>query len=173
VAVQALRDSRHSYNEAVRIAIDNQMQELGIQPPQVTKQVSKATRNDWYTGSTILSVDIKMRNFDIGLGDGSITPILAPGVGECPEAEPLSYPVPTLGTLAAHGFSLSLEIEPHEWERDKILRVVYGTEAAKRVVPEAQFAAIMDYICGQAAAKWGPQYGAAREQQEQRYYTAK
>jgi hypothetical protein len=30
----------------------------------------------------------------------------------------------------------------------------------------------MDYICQKAAAKWGPQYGAA-QQQQQTLYTAK
>jgi len=173
VAVQALQDSRHSYNQAVAIAIDKEMQKLGIQPVGVTKRASELIKNDWYTGNTVLFVDIKMRNFDIGLGDGYITPTLVPGVGECPDAEPLSYPVPTLDALAEHGFALSLEIEPHEWERSKVLRVVYGDEARNRVTPELHFARIMDYICQKAAAKWGPQYGAAQQQQQQALYTAK
>ncbi len=173
VAVQALRDTQHSYNQAVTIAIDDQMRKLGIQPIRVAKQVSRLTKNDWYTGSTVLSMAIKMRNFDIGLGDGYITPTLVPGVRECPDAEPLSYPVPTLETLAEHGFVLSLEIEPHEWERGKILRVACGDAPEKRIVPELHFPRIMDYICQAAAARWGPQYGAAQQQQQQALYTAK
>jgi hypothetical protein len=173
VGVQALQDSKHSYNQAVAIAIDKEMQKLGIQPAGVARQASASVRGDWYTGQVVLFVDIKMRNFDIGLGDGYLTPTLVPGVAACPNAQPLSYPVPRLDALARHGFSLSLEIEPHEWERDKPLRIVYGNQPGTRIKPERDFAPIMDHICQKAAAKWGPQYGAAQEQRRQSLYTAK
>jgi hypothetical protein len=114
-----------------------------------------------------------MRNFDIGLGDGEVTPILIPNVPECPDAQPQSYPVPTLDALAKHGFALSLEIEPREWERHKYLRLVHGDKPGTRIRPETDFPIIMDYICQRAAAKWGPQYGAAQEMPQLAMYGAR
>jgi hypothetical protein len=173
VGVRALRDSKHTYNQAVKIALDEEMQKLGIEPTSVARHVSRMIEHDWYTGKTIVSVDIKMRNFDIGLGDGYITPMLIPDVAQCLDARPVSYPVPNLDPLAKHGFALSLEIEPHEWERHKPLRIVYGDRPGTRIRPETDFPLLMDHICRRAAAKWGPQYGAARELQEQARYSAR
>ncbi len=167
VGAQALRDSQHPYNQAVTIALDKEMQKLGIQPASVARRVSGSVRGDWYTGAVVMLVDIKMRNFDIGLGDGYVTPTLVPGVAACPGAQPLSYPVPRLDALARYGFAASVEIEPHEWERHKPLRVVYGNRPGTKLQPERDFPTIMDHICRKAAAKWGPQYGAAQELQRQ------
>jgi hypothetical protein len=173
IATRALQDAQHPYNEAVKIALDEEMQKLGILSAARARQISGSVRNDWYKGSVVLLVDIKMRNFDIGIGDGYVTPTLIPHVAECPNPQPQSYPVPTLAALAKHGFALSLEIEPHEWERHKYLQVVYGDKPGKRIHPETDFPIIMDYICQKAAAKWGPQYGAAQEMQKLAMYAAK
>jgi hypothetical protein len=87
------------------------------------------------------------------LGDGMVTPSLVPNVPPCPGAEPLSYPAPSLDVLARHGFSLTLEIAPHEWESGKILRVAYGNDKPKkRINPEQHVPIIMDYIRRAATA---------------------
>jgi hypothetical protein len=77
-------------------------------------------------------VTIKKRNFDLGLGDGLVTPTLVPNVPKCPSAEPLSYPAPKLDVLAKYGFAMKLEIEPHEWESGKILRIIYGDKKPEK-----------------------------------------
>ena len=158
VAVHALEDPQHKFNQAVKIALDKEMQKLGIQPARVAKQASESVRGKWFTGNVIFHVDMKKRNFDIGLEDGYITPTLIPDVAVCPGAEPLPYPVPTLDVLCKYGFSATLEIEPHEWERHKILQVVYGDEPGKRINPDAHFALIMNDIRRQAVAMYGPEY---------------
>ncbi len=172
IAVRALQDPEHSYNQAVTIALDQEMRKLGIQSAKVAKRASESVKGDWYTGNFVFFVDIKKRNFDIGLDDGYVTPTLVPGVSECPDAEPVSYPVPNLDVLAKYGFKVTLEIEPREWERGKILSVVYGDKPAKRVTPEIHFARYMDTIRQEAAAKYGPEYAPAEPQRQQYTYTA-
>jgi hypothetical protein len=173
IGTRALQDAEHKYNEAVKIALDQEMERLGIQPARVAKQASESVRGKWFTGNVIFQVDMKKRNFDIGLQDGYVTPTLVPEVSECPEAEPVSYPVPTLEVLAKYGFSAKLEIEPHEWERDRILRIVHGDGPGKRINPEEHFAIIMDHIRQEAAARYGPEYGPDRDVKPTTAYTAR
>jgi hypothetical protein len=158
VGARALQDSQHKYNEAVKIAIDEEMQKLGILSGHAAKRATETMRGKWWTGNVIFAVDMKKRNFDIGLKDGYVTPTLIPNVPECPDAQPMRYPVPRLDVLAKYGFAAHVEIEPHEWESGKILRVVYGGGPQKRIIPEEHFAAIMHDIHVQAMAMYGPEY---------------
>ncbi len=157
VGTKALQDSQHRLNEAVKIALDQEMERLGIQPAHVARQASESVRGKWFTGNLLFNVDMKKRNFDIGLENGYVTPTLVPGIAACPNARPLPLPAPRLDVLAKYGFSMNLEIEPHEWESGRILRIVYGNKPQTRVKPE-QFALIMTDIRRQAAAMYGPEY---------------
>lgn len=158
IGTRAIQDAEHPYNRAVEIAIDDELGKLGIQPARVARRASHSVKGDWFTGDTVLFVDMKKRNFDIGLGDGYVTPTIVPDVAECPDAEPISYPVPRLDVPARYGFSISVEIEPREWEKDKILRIVHGDAGDNRINPELHLARIMDHIRQQAAARYGPEY---------------
>jgi hypothetical protein len=122
----------------------------------VARHASQGVKGQWFTGSVLFFVDIKKRNFDIGLDDGFVTPTLLPGVGPCEGAEPLSYPVPNLDVLARHGFSLSLEIESREWERDKIFAVLSKDPKTSRIQPTTDFPILMDYLRKAAEEKYGP-----------------
>ena len=154
VAVHALQDAEHTYDDAVQIALDREMRQLGIQPAAVARQASQSVAGKWFTGKTLFLVTMRKRNFDIGLKDGYLTPVLIPGVAACPKARPTPYPVPKLDVLSRHGFSVKLEIEPHEWEKGKILRVVYGNQPQKRIIPEQHFPIIMDAIRQEASAMY-------------------
>jgi len=158
VAVNALQDAQHPYNQAVQIALDREMARLGILPASVSRQASASVKGSWYTGDVTMMVTMKKRNFDIGLGDGMVTPSLVPNVSPCPGAAPLSYPVPHLDVLAKHGFTMKLEIDPREWESDKIVRIAYGdNKPEKRIDPERHFPVIMEYMRRAAAALY-PQF---------------
>ncbi|OHB64108.1 MAG: hypothetical protein A2Y77_11515 [Planctomycetes bacterium RBG_13_62_9] len=146
VGVRALQDRQHPYNKAVEIAIDEEMQKLGIQPARVARKASESVRGDWYTGSVLFFVDIKNRNFDIGLDDGMITPTLLPGVSACPDAQPLSYPVPTLDVLSKHGFDVTVDIRPREWERGKIFQVLFGDRRDRRIQPANDIPKLMSHV---------------------------
>jgi hypothetical protein len=170
IAVRALQDSQHPYNEAVKIAIDEEMAKLGIQPVQVGRRASDSVKGKWFTGNIALFVDMKKRNFDVGMDDGFVTPTTVPGVVECPGVQPVSYPVPDLDVLEEYGFSVTLEIEPHEWEKNKILRIVHQD---KRINPQLHFAQIMDHMRRQAAARYGPEYDPDRDKDNHPVFTAR
>jgi hypothetical protein len=158
IAVRALQDAQHNFNEAVKIALDREMQTLGIVSARAAKRITNTMRGKWWTGNVIFHVNMKKRNFDIGLNDGYITPTLIPGASECPDAQPTAYPVPSLDVLAQYGFAAKVEIEPHEWESGKILRLVHGEQPQKRINPEKDFAIIMNDIRREAVAMYGPEY---------------
>ncbi|MBP7051473.1 MAG: DUF4056 domain-containing protein [Phycisphaerae bacterium] len=159
IALRALQDTKHSYDQAMTIALDEEMAALGIVPTaREAYRASRSMKGQWYTGTCVLLFDMKKRNFDVGLDDGYVTPTLVPNASSCPQAQPQSYPVPTLDALSNYGFTVTVEIEPREWEKDKILRAAFGDERQKRIDPTVHLAIIMDHIQREAAAKYGPQY---------------
>jgi hypothetical protein len=149
LAVIALRDTRHSYDEAMTLAIDRELEKLGVQPRNVAIAAAEKMRGKWFRGNIL--VDTKKRNFDIGL-DGYVTPTLVPDLQECKRARPFSYPV-TKPKLYIYGFSMKYEIEPREWEKGEILKIVYTNRRGKKIYPAKHFPKIMDYIKRQAIAK--------------------
>jgi hypothetical protein len=153
IAVAALQDAEHPYDQAVTIALNRKMAELGIQPTDMARQAAESVKGQWSKGDVMMFVTIMKRNFDIGLGDGLVTPTLVPNVPPCPGAEPVSCPTPKLDVLARHGFGMKLAIAPHEWESGKIRRVVYaGAQPQKRINPERDYPIILDYIRKNATA---------------------
>ena len=145
LAVKALQDDDHSFDEAMTLAINREMKKLGGQSGKTAKQASENMRGKWFTGNFI--VDTKMRNFDIGL-DGYVTPTLVPGTPEC-GTEPVSIPVPNLEVLKKHGFTMTYEIKPNVLEQAKIFKVIEG----KRVYPEKHYPVIMSSIKEKAVEK--------------------
>jgi len=157
LAAKALRDTAHSYDEAMTIVLDEEMRKLGVQPAAVAKQASASVQYKWYSGSIGTFINMKKRGLDIGVETGYATPILVPNVPSCPGAQPVPYPAPTLQALSDYGFSVVVEIEPHEWEKNRILRIVYPDQPGRRIRPDEHFAAIMFDIRQEAAARYGPE----------------
>jgi len=174
IAAKALRDSEHEYDEAMTLALKRELDDLGIQPRDVAIRASNLVRGLWFSGDFLFLVDMKGRNFDIGLDDGFVTPWLVPslaktqspvaprgtgvrGLPECEGAQPQSYPAPSLDFLSEYGFSAKFELEPKELERHKILSIVYPDpkERRKRIEPAAHFPAIMANIMKDAVEKHG------------------
>ncbi len=157
IAGQVLRTSGSSYDQAMTIALDRELKKLGICSKRTAIEAAKQVRGQWFSGDFLFLVDVKGRNLDIGLDDGFITPWLVPSVAECRGAKPLSYPVPDLHFLADYGFSVKLEIEPREFERGKLLKIVYpdASSRRKRIEPAVHFAPIMEYIERAARKKYG------------------
>jgi hypothetical protein len=160
LAAQALRDTEHTYNQAMTILLDRELQALGVQPVAIARKASASVQGQWYSGSIGTFINMKKRGLDIGQDTGYVLPIRVPEVPGCEGAEPAAYPAPTLKALAHYGFSAVLEIEPHEWEKNKILRIAYPNGGGKRIVPDAHFTLIMNQIRQEAAARYGPTYAA-------------
>jgi hypothetical protein len=68
----------------------------------------------------------------------------------------MAYPAPSLAPAAKYGFTVTLEIEPHEWEKGRILRAAYPDQLGRRIRPDLHFAAIMHDIRQEAIARYGP-----------------
>ena len=161
IAVLALQDVEHPYNEAVTLAIDRELEKLNVQPKHTAIRAAEKVRGLWFSGDFLFLVDIKRRNFDIGLDDGFVTPWIVPSLGECEGAEAQPYPVPNPDLLSEYGFSMKFEVEPREWEKDKILKITYQDrkERKKRLEPAIHLAPIMDYIKEDAVKKYGLDVG--------------
>jgi hypothetical protein len=157
IAMLALKDTEHSYNEAVTLAFDSELRALDAQPGHVSRHAAESVRGPWFTGD-FYWIAMKKRNLDLGLDDGFVTPLLIPSVCECEGAKAKPYPVPSLEFLSEYGFSIKFEIEPNIWEANAILDIAYsdGQQRKKRVEPVVHFPPIMDYIREDAVRKYGP-----------------
>ena len=156
LASRALRDTRHTYDEAMTIVLDAEMRRLGVQTAAVARQASASVRYEWYSGSIGTFINMKKRGLDIGVDTGFVTPILVPNVPGCSGAEPALQPAPRLDGLANYGFAAVPEILPHEWEKGKILRIVYPNGGGNRIRPDIHYGPIMDEIRREAIARYGP-----------------
>lgn len=156
VAARALRDTKHSYDEAVTIALEQELRALGVQPGSVSKQASESVRGRWYIGRLGPLLRVMKRNCDVGADDGCVTPVLVPGLPGATTVGRVSYRVPTLDALSRYGLSARVEIEPHEWEKGKLLRIVYPDGHAKRIRPATDFAPIQARITQDIIDKYGP-----------------
>jgi hypothetical protein len=145
LGAQAVADQEHDYDTAMTIIIKKELQYLGVQSAVTARYASEKMKGKWWEGTPfVVYVEMRERNMDLGYVDGRVTPTLVPGV--CEGAKPLSYPVPTLNTLAKYGFAMTLEVEPREFEKDKILKIVCPDGKGKRIQLATQLPLIMDYI---------------------------
>ena len=143
IAAQALQDDEHSYNKAVTIGLEKELEFLGVRSRHTAWRAAEKMRGKWFDG--LVLVDMKERNFDIGLDDGMVTPTLVPGV--CYDAEPQSYPIPKLDKFDEYGFSMDFEAEPREFERGRILKIIYPNgERRRRIRPAEHIPLVVDYI---------------------------
>jgi len=161
IGAEALRDERHGYDTAVTIGIRKELENLGVQSGNTARKASEKMRGKWYDG--IFFVDMKERNIDIGIDDGMVTPMLVPGV--CEGAEAQSYPVPALEKFEKYGFKLRIEVEPREFEKGKVLKIIYPNGGPKRIRPVKHIGVIVEYI--KKAIKDGGQETSDTEQRTQ------
>ncbi|MFC1738513.1 DUF4056 domain-containing protein [Planctomycetota bacterium] len=156
IGAHALRDTEHTYDEAVTLLIEQVLERLGAQPRKTAKEASEKLKGQWFSGGPLF-VDMKKRNFDVGLVDGYVTPLTLPYGCQSSESEVNLLAVPKADFLADYGLSIKLEIEPREWEKSTIFKIVYPNDSPgrKRIEPTIHFASIMEYIRQSAAKKYG------------------
>lgn len=161
IAVKALRDKLHPYDEAVTLTLEKELEYLEVQPKATAVHAAEQVEGLWFEGSFLFFVDMKRRNFDFGLDNGFVTPWIVPGLSECEDAKPKRYPVPSLDFLDRFHVSVSLEIQPKERVKKKILKVVYPDQSnrKKRINPAVHFPRIMEYIKQDAAQRYGYDVG--------------
>ena len=55
LAAKAIRDSEHSYDEAMTLAIDHELEKLVVQPKRVAMRASEKVKGTWSTGEFLFS----------------------------------------------------------------------------------------------------------------------
>jgi len=155
LATKALRDTEHEYDEALTLAIARELEDLGAQSAHTAREASNSVRGLWFSGDFLFLMDMKARNFDIGMDDGYITPWLVPYLPECGGAEARPYPAPNLDFLSEYGFEIKYEFEPREKQKRRILKIVFDGKKQKYLVPNVHFPAIIDYIRNDAVVNHG------------------
>ncbi len=156
IAILALEDEEHTFNQAMTLTFDTELRKLDAKPGHVSRRAAQSVRGPWFTGDFFFIV-MKKRNLDLGLDDGLVTPTLIPSVSECEGAEPQPFPVPNLEFVSEYGFSVKFEIKPNIWEGDAILDIAYADENPRRgcVEPVVHLAPIMAYIRQDALRRYG------------------
>lgn len=129
LGIQAAQCKGDVYDEAITNLLQKELEKLQIQSAHTAWYASEKMRGQWFEG--IVLVRMIQRNMDIGLDDGFVTPILVPGI--CQDAAPLSYPVPKLDLLKRFGFIMHFEVEPAEFEKGSLLRIIYPDGGGKRI----------------------------------------
>ncbi len=157
LGAMALRDREHDYEEALTRYLDQEIQRLGGQPKRAAREAGEAVRGSWFKGGYLI-VTMVTRHLDTGFDDGTITPWLVPGIGGCPEPEPWLCPIPNLEVVTKRGFNVSIEIEPREWEKGKILRKAYPNteDRPKRIDPTEHLEVVIEAIRAEALERYGP-----------------
>lgn len=129
LATAALRDKADNYDVAMTRLLKAELESLGIQSAATAKAAAEKMRGVWFDGN--IFVTMKVRNMDIGQGDGTVSPLLATDV--CPDAQPRPYPVPTLDSVAKYEFKMTLQVEPREYEKGPILKLICPDGDCKRI----------------------------------------
>jgi hypothetical protein len=145
LGAQALADEKNDFDEAMTIIIKKELESLCVQSSDTAWYAAEKMKGKWWNGTPfVVYVEMKERNMDIGLKDGFVTPTLVPGI--CEGEMPQSYPVPGLTSLKRLGFSMMFEVEPREFEKWDILKIVYPNNSRDRIELATHLPVIMAYI---------------------------
>jgi len=119
----------------------------------VTQEAVQKITGHWYRGGYYFFVEMKKRNFDVGLNDGTAVPWLVPGV--CPDAQPHPCPRPTLDFAAQYGFQIDLEMHPVEFQKSKMFKSLGKEKSTPVIYPAADFPVILEHIIAEAKELYG------------------
>src|SRR3989339_1662011 len=143
LGVRALRQKNTEYNQAMTKLLYQALKQLDVQPADTARNAAEKVHGKWYSGGMYFMVNMKKRNFDVGLDDGFITPWLVDGI--CPNTIPQLCSSPSLVALAHHGFGMQLELEPRIMEKRKIYHDI-GLDKSSRINPTVHFPKIIEQI---------------------------
>lgn len=154
LAEKALRNNTLGFNSSITLYLDEALKELNVQSGKTAWLVTEKMKWKWFS-KEFLFTKIKKRNFDTGLDDGFVSPCPVPDIPVCNGAKIKPLEVPDLKNIGKYGFSVKIEIEPREWEKNIILRIVYPQKdkKTKKIEPAIHFPVIMKYIENEARSR--------------------
>jgi hypothetical protein len=155
IAAQALTDTELPYEQALTRALNQKLEALEVQSSQAAESSAGNVSGLRFSDDLFIMDGTKSKNFDIGLDDGFITPWIVSSNSRGNETESLCCPVPDLD-LSEYAFTVRFQIEPREWEKNRILKIIYpkAKQANIRLEPAVHFPEIMNYIVREAAQKY-------------------
>ncbi len=142
LAARALMHEDCGFNKAMTIELKEELERLGTQDATVARRAAEKMRGQWFNGT--LLVNMIRRNMDVGLDDGFVAPILVPGI--CDNPSPQLLPVPKLDAFYRCGFKMRFEVEPREFEKNRILKIVYPNGGGKRIDLPRDLPRIMEAV---------------------------
>jgi len=142
IGAKAAFESARNYGAAAAKLLYQAMDELDVQPSETARKATKRIHGQWYSGKTYPFVQMKRHNFDVGLDDGTIMPMLVPEI--CPGTVAEPYPVPRADVLRENGFNIEVGIDPRV-KKTKIHNLI-GLDEKSLIVPETHFPMIMTHI---------------------------
>ena len=150
IGIEALKDTKHNYNKAVTIAINDKLRMLRVLPRKKAIELTKTMKGKWFKGTFV--PDMLRRNTDIGTDDGFVSPVLIPGACKDAQAKPIE--VPKIEKMTAYGFSMKYKIIPVYLEGNKVLKIAHPEGKVKSIEPIKDYPKIIDYINKQAVEKY-------------------
>ena len=147
LAQRVLRAGTAAYDRRFTSALRAELIKRDVQSQLRAREAAASVRGLWYSGQIPGFVKVRCRNIDIGLDDGLVSPVLLPADSLQSDTPPV-YPVPRLDALEEQGLSMTLEIEPREWVKGKILRILSAPNQVRirRILPALHFPQLMDHI---------------------------
>jgi len=144
LAVLALTNTQgESYEDAMTRLIYETLEQLDVQPAETARKAARMVQGKWFKGGYYFFVEMKERNFDVGLDDGLVMPWLVPGI--CEKTVPQGCPTPNLTVLEKYGFKTRLQIEPVEFEKVKVYKTI-GLKPSEHIRPSIHFPEIIEQI---------------------------
>ena len=150
IGIEALRDSQHSYNKAVTLAVNKELKRLRVLPREMAIELTESMRGIWFKGSRV--PDMLRRNTDIGSDDGYISPVLIPNA--CKDANTRRLPAPSLDKLTTMGFTMKYTILPVYFEGRKVLNIAHPDGKSKIIEPVKDYPILIDYVNKEAMEKY-------------------
>ena len=150
IGIEALRDTKHSYNKAVTIALNEELKRLRPVPRKKAIELTESMRGIWWKGNHV--PDMLRRNTDIGSDDGFISPVLIPDA--CKNAQPRLLLAPRLDRIKANGFTLKYTIIPVYFEGNKALKIAHPDGKNKVIEPVKDYPKLIDHINKEAVEKY-------------------
>lgn len=155
IAAKALADSELPYEQAFTRALNRKLKALEVQPARLAKSSAANVIGLRFSDDLFIMAETKGKNFDVGLDDGFVSPWIVSDTSTGNETASLCCPVPDLD-LSEYAFTVRFRIEPREWEKNRILKIIYPNpkQAKIRIEPALHFTRIINFIIHETSQKY-------------------
>ncbi len=138
-----------AYNDKMTRILEDELIRLGAVSKETARNASEQVRGKWYSGS--VSVQMLLRNLDVGGADGCVSPAIVPNV--CMDVKAECLAVPKLEKFTAAGFKLRLEASPPGHIKSKVRNFIYRGNGTGPILADEHLPVVMKQIASEARGK--------------------